>query len=536
MFRNPSRNCAIQIHFKIIAAIFIIFFNPFIYSQTISGKYIDVPLTVALSRISENYKIKFAYDNGLTDKITVNQTIANKTIEETLSTLLSGTGLNFIKTDEVFIIFPEKKDEITDQTLIQPDVPKKEPCCVSGIVRDMNTGEQLPFATVYIPGTNMGTTTNNNGFFNLITSLCDSTNIFVSYIGYEIQKIRALAQKHPSVITIFVDYKTEAIEEVEVRKKNDLIEAASSSDPLRIKLNTSLLADMVSLSELDVTAPIQLMPGIDGTTETSAGFNIRKSSADKNLILYDGFSIYQIDHLFGSFSSMNGKAIKDIQVYKDGYDARYGGRTSGLIEITGKSGNMYKPVIDIGADLLSADAKLELPLVKDKLSFIVAGRRAFSDKLQTPLFINLFNNVCYDFQQYYTNYPKAFSEGEGDPVYYFSDLHSKLTFKPRQNQVFSISYLAADDNLSFVQKRNYPTLNEKGLWGMVGYSFRYSGPISNRWQNDIIIGHSVTDNNYEHEDTTLRKYKVRIISLTDTISKYDIVKNSITDNSLALYS
>jgi ferric enterobactin receptor len=503
-----------------------------LFGQKITASYKNIPLSKVLTSIATDYKITFAFDNALLEKIIINKTFSNVPIDEVIKSLLAETNLMVSKNAEVYMIIPDKKKEATSQPVVFIE-PKKPACQITGVVKDSKTGEQLPFATVFISGTNIATSTNNTGFFNLIANACDSMEITVNYIGYKPIRMRVPAQNTPHMVTIMVETEITDLKEIVLEKKNEVLDNSNLSDPTKIKLNTAKMAELPSISENDISAPLQLMPGIDGSTETSSGFLIRKSQADKNLILFDGFSIYQIDHFFGSFSSLNNKAIKDIQVYKSGYDARYGGRTGGFLEITGKSGNMNKPVIDAGIDMLSADASIELPIVKNKLSIIVASRRSFTDYLQTPLYLTLFNNVRYDMEQYYRKYPKAFQSSSEDPVFMFSDLHSKITFKAKENQVFSLSYFSSLDQLHFDQNYQFPAVHENEKWGTQGFSVRYTGNITSKWQQDIVLGSSETQNNYNHSDTSLHDYKIRRFSFTDTISKYDIVNNRIVDNAFA---
>jgi hypothetical protein len=506
-----------------------------LFGQNVTASYKNISLSKVLNSISNDYKITFAFDNTLLKTIIINQTFSNKPIEEVLKALLSETNLSYSKNAEVYMIIPDKNKEPVNKTNVE-DLPKKTQCHITGVVKDSKTGEQLPFATVYISGTNIATSTNNTGFFNLIANACDSMEITVNYIGYKPMKIRIPAQSLPKVVTIMVENEVTGLKEIVLEKKSEVMDNSNQSQPTGVKLNTAKLKELPSISQNDISAPLQLMPGIDGTTETSSGFLIRKSRADKNLILFDGFSIYQIDHFFGSFSSLNSKAIKDIQVYKSGYDARFGGRTGGFLEITGKSGNMYKPVFDASVDMLCADASVELPLIKDKLSLIVAGRRSFTDYVKTPLYVTLFNNVRYDIKEYYHNYPQAFKANADDPVYAFSDIHSKLTYKAKENQVFSLSYFSGLDKLHFVQNYQYPTANEDARWGTQGLSLRYTGTISSKWQQDLVVGSSITKNNFNQYDTTLKIVRVKKLSYTDTISNYQVVDNKLVDNSFSYFN
>ena len=123
--------------------------------------------------------------------------------------------------------------------------------------------------------------------------------------------------------------------------------------PSHITFNPRLLSGLPTLGETDVLRSLQLLPGISATNETSSGLVVRGSAPDQNLILFDGFSVFQLDHFFGVFSAFNPMAIKDIQMYKSGFDARYGGSTSSVLDITGKAGDTEKLRIGLNASLVS---------------------------------------------------------------------------------------------------------------------------------------------------------------------------------------
>ena len=133
----------------------------------------------------------------------------------------------------------------------------------------------------------------------------------------------------------------------------------------------------------------QLMPGVSGTSlrlECMLG-----GTPDQNLIVYDGFTIYHVDHLYGFYSAFNSNAIKDVQLYKGGFESRFGGRLSSVTEITGKDGNQKN--FNIGGDLslLSFNAFVEIP-IGDKFSSIVAYRRSYKG----PIYNNIFDQFNED--------------------------------------------------------------------------------------------------------------------------------------------
>ncbi len=150
------------------------------------------------------------------------------------------------------------------------------------------------------------------------------------------------------------------------------------------------------LGETDIIRTLTLLPGITTVGEGSNGFNVRGGAADQNLILLDEAPVYNSSHLLGFFSIFNADAVKDVKVYKGGIPAQYGGRLSSVVDVRQKEGNSKNLAFNGGIGLLSSRLLIEAPIVKDKASFMVAGRRSYADiflKLSSDSAIN--QNILY---------------------------------------------------------------------------------------------------------------------------------------------
>ena len=145
------------------------------------------------------------------------------------------------------------------------------------------------------------------------------------------------------------------------------------------------------LGEVDIMKTLQLLPGVQSGGEGTSGLYVRGGSPDQNLILLDGVQLYNVNHLFGFFSVFNADAISNVSLTKGGFPARYGGRLSSVLEINMKEGNMNEFNGDATASIISSKLTLEGPLIKDKASFMISGRRTYLDVLARP-FINSANN------------------------------------------------------------------------------------------------------------------------------------------------
>ncbi|WP_346859258.1 TonB-dependent receptor [uncultured Draconibacterium sp.] len=250
---------------------------------------------------------------------------------------------------------------------------------LSGYLKDASNGEALIGATIYVEEIHQGTASNAYGFYSLTIPEGNYT-LQVSFIGYETvkQKIEATASKTISVSLI---ESTEQLAEVIVRGE------AANANVERVEMGMATLPVKTIkklpafMGEVDIIKTIQLLPGIQSGGEASSGLYVRGGGPDENLMLLDEAPVYNASHLMGFFSVFNSDAIKDIQVYKSGIPAEYGGKGSSVIDIRQKDGNSQRFGFEGGIGNLSSRLTLEGPIIKDKWSFILAGRRTYYDVL-----------------------------------------------------------------------------------------------------------------------------------------------------------
>jgi|TARA_B110001452_G_scaffold259996_1_gene257036 hypothetical protein len=249
---------------------------------------------------------------------------------------------------------------------------------LSGYIKDAANGEELINASI-VNEKSQGTVTNVYGFYSL--TLPEGQYTFtVSYIGYEsIEK--TLALKESQTLDFELTEATNQLAEVEVTAKRldeNLNRAEMSTTQLTAK---QIKAIPQFLGEFDVIRSITLLPGVTTVGEGASGFNVRGGKTDQNLILLDQAPVYNSSHIFGFFSVFNGDAVRDLKLYKGGIPAPFGGRLSSVLDVHQKEGNTKEFAGTMGLGLLSSRLMLEGPLVKDKASFMIAGRRSYQDVL-----------------------------------------------------------------------------------------------------------------------------------------------------------
>ena len=158
------------------------------------------------------------------------------------------------------------------------------------------------------------------------------------------------------------------------------IETVKSTTLGMEKVQPSLQKNIpMALGEVDVLKIVQTLPGVKTVGEASSGFNVRGGATDQNLMLLNGGTIYNPNHLFGFFTAFNSDMVADVELYKSSIPSQYGGRISSVLNITGKEANKEKFVGVAGIGLLTSKLNLEIPLWKQRTSLLVSGRTTYSD-------------------------------------------------------------------------------------------------------------------------------------------------------------
>ncbi len=292
---------------------------------------------------------------------------------------------------------------------------------ISGRVKDKSNGEMLIGVTVYVKELNIGTVTNVYGYYS-INLPAGKYQVNYSYIGYKtVTKTFDLTQN--TVFNMELETEQVMINEVVVvgEKKDENITKAEMSV---VKMDAKTIKAIPALfGEVDIIKAIQMLPGVQASGEGMSGFNVRGGGSDQNLIILDEATVYNASHLMGFFSIFNNDAVKDVKLYKGDIPSEYGGRLSSLLDIRMKDGNMKKFSGAGGIGTISSRLTLEGPVIKDKCSFMVSGRRSYAD-----LFLKLSND---------TNMQKT--------KLYFYDLNMKINYTlDEKNRFFVSGYFGRD--------------------------------------------------------------------------------------------
>ncbi|MCS6969343.1 MAG: TonB-dependent receptor [Cytophagales bacterium] len=299
--------------------------------------------------------------------------------------------------------------------LLSSFLQAQEKFTISGYVRDAKSGETLIGVNIVLKGTTTGTTTNPYGFYSL-TLPAGNYQIVYSFVGYQpvVKEIALTANRREDI-----ELKEENIELKEVVVTAEAADAAVKSMEMSVnKLDIKTIQRIPAfLGEVDIIRSVQLLPGVSTVGEGATGFNVRGGSIDQNLVLIDEAPVYNSAHLFGFFSVFNPDAVKDVKLIKGGIPSPYGGRISSILDVRTKEGNNKEFAMQGGIGAIFSRLTLEAPLIKDKASFILAGRRSYIDILAKPFLNNDLRNSRF----------------------YFYDLTAKVNWKANERNNFFLS-------------------------------------------------------------------------------------------------
>jgi ferric enterobactin receptor len=455
---------------------------------------------------------------------------------------------------------------------------------ITGQVIDSTEVSPLSYASVTVKGTRYTTMTGNDGWFGFDIPY-DSCTLVATYIGYKNKDINIYPRilGHPVIIKL--EKESKEIGEVVIITEKEKIIRLSSSEISSVKMSPKLISKLPNLGEVDIMRSFQLLPGISGTSETSSGLYVRGGTPDQNLILFDGMTIYHVDHFFGFFSAFNANTIDDIKLMKGGFPGQYGGRLSSVMEITGKPADLTKLHYGGGVSLLSGNGYLEVPIVKNKISFQIAARRSYSDLIQTSLYNKIFN--LYNTTSTKTITPKSgvnsasgstaststftslsdeagpgsgggpggqpgggrnpsFQQETVTPTFHFYDLNSKLTYTPTSRDEIFLSFYNGEDKLDqsrslstgFTRDSSSGSLTDITNWGNYGISSQWKRNWNEDYNSNIFFSYSdyfnLTDREYSGSSSSTQTSSRQSFDNANVSNKiYDFTfrfKNSLKIN------
>ena len=310
---------------------------------------------------------------------------------------------------------------------------------INGFVRDDASGEPISYANVFLSNSSIGAATNSDGYFVLSGIPLGLYEVNATMIGFAVFKEKVnLSNEEP--VRLEIRLIEEAIKGTEVLVTAERQKFERSMESSQIALDLREINSAPAFVEPDVFRTLQMLPGVQTTSDFSSALYVRGSTPDQNLIMLDGIAIYNPYHLGGIFSTFNTDAIKEADFHAGGFPARYGGRMGAILNVINREGNTEKITGSANLSLISSKALIEGPIPKwkgIKGSWMISGRRTYIDKVVNAL-----------------NLPSGSKNADGSDVplefpYYFYDYQIKTNIDFNQDHRLTFTRFYGDDVLDF---------------------------------------------------------------------------------------
>lgn len=450
-----------------------------------------------LDTLAINYHLKIVYERDSLVKFDVAEHFFNESLKFVIEKVCAVNNLHYwIESDGTMYILQNTDDlarlknlnklRQTKLNVVSPivDLPKGPPkhflFTISGKVVDQSSGGPLPSATLRVRNTDLSTTTNTDGNFTIFNVPADTCVIEVSYSGYQNDYFRLNGKNFSDNLVLEMFKALNTLNEVSIIGKKNGIMNTDTKKVGVLQLAPANLDKLPSIGEKDIMRAFQLMPGVGATNESSSGAYVRGGTPDQNLVVFDGFTIYQVDHLYGFFSAFNANALKDVQLFKGGFSSIYGGRLSSVTEINGKDGDRNGFNFGIDLSLLSVNMFLETPMDKNS-SLLIAFRRSYQGPLYNKIFQQFNTSTIQGGGPGGRGGPGGFQESV-IPASHFYDLDVRYNYHISKNNIFTWSLYSGEDNTdnsrvlqipAFISSSGNINITDYTRYGNLGSSIKW---------------------------------------------------------------
>lgn len=330
--------------------------------------------------------------------------------------------------------------------------------------------ENLPLANVLLLPDSVIVSSDNDGRFSIRTQI-GLKEVIVTYTGFESLRSR-INLRADSTLTVVMLPDVAQLREVTINanrySSEDIVQSTRTGTTTLTQRDINGIP--VLGGEADLIKTLQLLPGTVRGVEGSSDLFVRGGAADQNLVLLDGAPIYNTSHLFGFLSVFNPSILDNVEAINGGFPAEYGGRLSSILDISTTADLADKTRVSGDIGLIASRINLEQPLIKNKASFWVAGRRTYIDHVLKAV-------------------------GEELP-YFFYDVNAKIILQPSARNKVELSFYDGDDILDIFRDRNNDGNGFLTSYasGNTSQSFRWAHTFPSRWTSSL----SLTRSAYEY--------------------------------------
>lgn len=384
------------------------------------------PLSTVLPSLESQFNIRFSYvNNTIGNKMVTLKIASSAIIKDVISTLEKQTQLKFeIIGDQFITIRKYKNDDIVT---------------ICGYLYDENS-KPIDDVEIFIKDTQSFLNSNDEGFFK-INKISYGTSLVFSKPGFKQIQMKVSTIFKTECIDLLLTTNVEILDEVLIQ---EYLTKGITLDKKEVQIDIEDVAILPGLIEPDILQSIQLTPGVNSPFETASGLFVRGGVPSQNLVLWNGIKTYNQGHFFGLISAFNPYVVKEVHFAKSGVSAYYGDRISGVVDIKsdtevidGFSGNA-------GFNMINADAVIKTPIIKDKVSLQISGRRSFTDLFETFTYNQYADRV---FQNTSIAEDSKLDNAQND--FFYTDYSANLVAQISDVDKLTINALYSKNNLDF---------------------------------------------------------------------------------------
>lgn len=440
-------------------------------------EYNNMLIEDILDDLSRYYNIDIVIIDASNLNYRIDEDLSGLDLGQSLRELLDGTGYFFLEIDQkVYVLQSDLFSEfilkkvsanITNKEIIEgvknirPSTLERKTLDIRGKVLDETNNEAVSGVRVFNSITKEGAVSQIDGSFELKGYLGLNSIKVVGY-GFSDQRLDVkLVEDTSLVIKLSPDIMV--IDEVVVTGAN-LKSKINQPLPGLEKMNIKQIEELPTfMGEVDVVKSIIALPGVNSVGEGAGGFNVRGGNVDENLLVYDGIPLFNSSHLFGFFSVFNPESIESFELYKGGFPARYGGRSSSVLDVKSKKGDFESYKITGGIGVVTGKLGFDGPIVKNFLSTKIDVRKSYSSLASELLDISELRDKNADFY----------------------DVSFRADAKLNNSSSLSSTIFTSDDTYQYVEDTISSSLNK-------GISLEFIKSFSNT--NSIILNGAISEN------------------------------------------
>ena len=318
---------------------------------------------------------------------------------------------------------------------------------IKGFVYEESTGEPVMFCNVFLKGTTMGCSTNENGYFNITRIPDGKYTMYITCVGFDTLTYPVSLANGQTINKKFT-LKESSISLDAVSITADKVEAKTETKTSVITVTPKTINKIPSVGgQADLAQYLQVVPGVIFTGDQGGQLYIRGGSPIQNKVLLDGMVVYNPFHSIGLFSIFDTDIIRNAEVYTGGFGAEYGGRVSSIMDINTRDGNKKRWSGKLGASCFGAKLTLEGPIVKAKtndnasVTMVLSAKNSYLEQTSKALY--------------------KYASEDGLPFNY-NDIYSKFSINAPNGSKVNIFGFSFNDRVN-----NYKALSDFGWnsWG-----------------------------------------------------------------------